>query len=147
MHAHWDDLGKDLLFSFPYIQHTKAPATCAWVPDHNIESLGRNYQIAEKPHKLEIERAIEIFCQSGHAPNTSPEAAYFLGIRAAVIESFLLQLGSRSDDDIRTVFLLPPDMTMKEAARWLFIYWWECQGAGKATLMRIIDDFYEHSAS
>ena len=102
-----------------------------------------NYQAAEEPYTQEIEQAIGVFCRTGEAPSTSPEATYFLGIRAAVIESFLMQLGSRSDDDIRTVFLLPPDMTTQDAARWLFVYWWRCRGSSKATLMRVTDDLYD----
>lgn len=143
MHAHWNKLGESLLFAFPYISHRDAPKTCIWHPDLDIESVGTNYRKAESPYVQQIEQAIDVFCRTGQAPTTSPEASYFLGIRSAVVESFLMQLGSRSDDDIRTVFLLPPDMSIHDAARWLFTYWWKCQGATRATYMRIIDDFYK----
>lgn len=143
MHAHWDELGKSLLFTFPYIPHSEAPNSCKWAPDLDIEYLGINYRKAEAAWKTEITKAITHFSKTGDPHSSSPEAQYFLGIRAAVIESFMLQLGSKSNDPIRTLFLLPPDMQAHEALLWLFTEWWDCHGPRQATTMRIIDDFYK----
>lgn len=138
-HGHWDEIGQSLLFAFPFVPHDKAPAACAWLPDESLEHQGQNYQNAETPFRDEIQRCIENLCQGIAGVTPSPEAAYFLGQRAATVEYFVMMLGLRSHDSIRTAFLLPPDMSRQDAARWMFIDWWDCHGPSLATKLRICD--------
>jgi hypothetical protein len=141
-HGHWDEIGQSLLFAFPFVPHTQAPASCQWHPDANIEHQGQNYRTVEAPFRKEIDQRIETFCQDGDAANPSPEAAYFLGQRSAAIEYFVMMLGLRSNDPIRTAFLLPPDMSRQDAARWMFIDWWDCHGPALVTKLRICDQHW-----
>lgn len=142
-HQHWNNLGKNLVGIFPYIE--KMPQGCFWEADIELETFGQNYRYAEKPYLEEIKSCIEGVCRDRCHVVSSLEVAYFLGVRSAVIESFVLRLSiSTSHEQIGTVFLLPPDMSTEDAIRWLFLDWWEGHGPLCATYQRIADIYIDN---
>jgi hypothetical protein len=145
-HAHWDDPNGgiiNLLLQFRYIPHDKAPESCRWSIDAEYDHIGDNYRVAEQPFREEVEDCIRSVCTDQPHNELSPEAQYFLGVRASVLQEFVISLGISRGSPIKTVFLHPPDMTFQETVQWLLLDWWDTFGAMEATKSRIVDLYYD----
>ena len=144
-HAHWDDPDHriiDLLLQFRYIPHDEAPEACRWSIDADYNEIGANYRAAEESFREEVEDCIRSVCTDQPYTELSREAEYFLGVRASVLQPFVISLGISHGSPIKTVFLHPPDMTFLETVQWLLIDWWDTFGPQEATKSRIVDLYY-----
>jgi len=145
-HHHWDDPDdtiSNLLLQIPYVTEDDAPGSCVWEVDNNEDDLGKNFREVESKYLPEIESCIYDFCNSGVLPDHSPEAAYFLGWRAAVLQQFVISLGITHGSPIKTVFLHPPDMTIQETVQWLLLDWWNTFGPLEASKQRIEELYWK----
>ena len=147
-HHHWDDPDDrivNLLLQFRFIPHDEAPESCRWPIDTDPDEMGADYKQAEQPFREEIENYILTLSTEEPLPELSPGAEYFLGVRASVLQVFVISLGITHGSPIKTVFLHPPDMTYTESVQWLLIDWWNTFGPMEATNSRIVELYYKQT--
>jgi hypothetical protein len=132
----WPSFAMKWLGHFPYVEHSEAPAECAWKLGESAEGFSSDYRRVEAPFRSEIENVINQIADGGTTP-ASPQVAYFLGIRGEVVQDFLFSLYLSNGSGLHHTIIPFPNQEALSVMRWLMISWFDLLGPDRAALLRL----------
>jgi len=136
----WTSFGMCFVGMFPYIPHDEAPPNCAWKVGADYDTMDLDFRRAEAPYRAEIETIVRTLCATDNAEMGSPESAYFLGLRGAVLGPWFLSLSVPLPGTGATHTIVPfPKMPMMRVLEWFLIDWWNHHGPKFACEIRILE--------
>ncbi len=133
----WFEFATRFVGLFDYIPVQQAPEGCSWRLGSDWETVEHDLEAVEARHAPAIQAAIERLCTTDSTGPVSPQVRYFLGLRGAVLEDFLLSLSAGQS----SVFPYPSGVPTLSILRWLLVDWWRVHGARHACKLRLQEDY------